>query len=62
VIADRTALDARIARILADAIVREIRAEMAVQTNAPAAGSAEAQQTSESGNAHDTTDRVPRAS
>jgi hypothetical protein len=32
---DRAAIDAAIARLLADALVRELRAEMAVQTNAP---------------------------
>lgn len=59
---DRAALDARIARILADALVRELRAEMAVQTNAPTGGSAEAHQTNGSADDHNTPDRLPRAS
>ena len=59
---DRAALDARLARLLADALVRELRAEMAVQTNAPTGGSVEARQTNESENGDNTTDRLPRAS
>jgi hypothetical protein len=60
---DRAALDARLARLLADALVRELRVEMdTVQTNAPTGGSAEAQQTSESDDDHNTTDQLPRAS
>jgi hypothetical protein len=59
---DRAALDARIARLLADALVREARAEMAVQTNAPTGGSVEAPPANESGDDHNTSDRLPRAS
>jgi len=59
---DRAALDEAIAQALGRAVIAEIRREWSVQTNAPAGGSAEAQQTSESGDAHDTTDRLPRAS
>jgi len=63
---DRVALDARIARILADALVRELRAEMAVQTKAPTVPPVEAQSTvrdEEDAHLHEHTDtRLPRAS
>ena len=58
----RVELDEAIARLLADALVRELRAEMAVQTNAPTGGSVEARQTNESENGNNTTGRLPRAS
>jgi hypothetical protein len=58
---DRAALDAQIARLLADALVREIRAEMAVETNAPnLLEQAGAQPNDQPDDAHHTT--LPHAS
>jgi hypothetical protein len=60
----RGEIDARLARILADALVAELRSEMAVQTNA--SGRATGSEAHTNGNdgegRNDTTHKLPRAS
>ena len=60
---DRVTLDARLARILADAIVRELRAEMAVQNESPVAGQGDTGSCADGTRTNDdTTDRLRQAS
>jgi hypothetical protein len=61
----RTELDARLARILADAIVRELRVEMAtVHDESALAGQGDTRSEcpNEAGGSDDTDKRLPRAS
>jgi hypothetical protein len=59
---NRDELDARVARLLADALVAELRTEMAVNTSAPTAETAEAQLDDDNEHTHDNRDAMQRAS